>query len=193
MTDHNLRKERGAARSSEDQGPHGSTVLEGGGSRSRTLRKSVRETAAAAIGVYKDNNPTRPGEEQGGRLPRKKGTAVLWPRRGRRGQRLHRGAFSNGGIISGGAGFSRTVRDIYCRRRGLRPRPGSSGNCEKRGGACCGSSTRKGLVTGRREQRPGGASGQRAGEGTCATFPGSRVPEAGPPPSHRCDIVGYFA
>ncbi len=64
-------------------GPHGSTVLEGGGCISRTLRRSVRETADAAIGVYVNTNPTRLGEEQGGMLPRKRGTAVSWPRRGR--------------------------------------------------------------------------------------------------------------
>ncbi len=59
----------------------------------------------------KNTNPTRPGEEQGGRLPRKKGSAVLWPWRGRWGQRLRRRALSNGGIRSGGNGSSRTVRD----------------------------------------------------------------------------------
>ena len=94
-----------------DRGPHGSTVLEGRRGISRTRRRSVRETAAAAIGVYVDTNPTRPSEEQRGRLPRKKGTAVLCPRRGRWGQRLHRGAFSNVGSRSVGTGFSRTVRD----------------------------------------------------------------------------------
>jgi len=31
------------------------------------------------------SNPTRPSEEQGGGLPRKKGTAASWPRRCRRG------------------------------------------------------------------------------------------------------------
>ena len=55
--------------SSEDRGPHGSTALEGGVGRSRTLRRSVREIAAAAIGVYADTNLTRSGEELGGRLP----------------------------------------------------------------------------------------------------------------------------
>ncbi len=38
----------------------------GGGCRSRTLRRSVRETAAAAIGVSENTYPKRPGEEQGG-------------------------------------------------------------------------------------------------------------------------------
>ncbi len=97
--------------SSKDRGPHGSTALEGGGGGLRTMRRSVRETAAAAIGVYVDTNLTRQGEEQGGRLPRKKGIAVLWPRRGRWGQRLYRRALSNGGSRSGGAEFSCTVRD----------------------------------------------------------------------------------
>ena len=67
--------------------------------------RSARETAAAAIGVCETTNLTRASEEQGGRLPRKKGTAVLWPRRGRWGQRLYRGAFSSGGNRTGGAGF----------------------------------------------------------------------------------------
>ena len=51
--------------------------------------------------------PTPPssGAEQGGRLPRKKRTSVSWPRRGRRGLRLHRGASSHGGSRSGGTGF----------------------------------------------------------------------------------------
>ena len=71
----------------------------------------VWETAAAAIGVREDTNPTRPGEDQGGRLPRKKGTAVTWPRRGCRGLRRHIGASSHGGTRSGGAGSSRAVRD----------------------------------------------------------------------------------
>jgi len=66
-----LRKGRRAARSSEDRGPQGRTVVEGGGGRSRTLRRSVRETTAAAIGVYVDTNPTHPGEDEGGMLPRK--------------------------------------------------------------------------------------------------------------------------
>jgi hypothetical protein len=44
--------------------------------KSRTLRKGVRETASAAIGVYVNTNLTRLGEDQGGRLPRKRGTAV---------------------------------------------------------------------------------------------------------------------
>jgi hypothetical protein len=75
------------------------------------MRRSVRETAAAAIGVFVDTNLTRLGEEQGGKLPRKKGTAVLWPRRGRYIRCLHRRALSNGGSRSSDAGFSRTVRD----------------------------------------------------------------------------------
>jgi hypothetical protein len=60
----------------------------------------VQQTAAAAIGVQGDTNPTRPCEEQGGRLPRKKGTALSWPRRGRRGLRRHSGASSYGGSKS---------------------------------------------------------------------------------------------
>ena len=61
----------------------------------------IRETAAAAIGVNENTNPTRLGEEQGGKLPRKKGTAASWSRRGRRGLRLYRGASSHGGNRSG--------------------------------------------------------------------------------------------
>ena len=38
----------------------------GGGCRSRMLRRSVRETAAAAIGVSKNTDPKRSSEEQGG-------------------------------------------------------------------------------------------------------------------------------
>jgi len=38
-----------------------------------------------------------PGEEQGGRLPHKKRTTLSWPRRGRRGLRRQREAFSHGG------------------------------------------------------------------------------------------------
>ena len=70
----------------------------------------VRETAAAAIGVQEYTNPTRLGEEHGGKLPRKKGTAVSWPRRGRMGLRLHRGAFSHGG--SGTYGRVASVRTV---------------------------------------------------------------------------------
>ncbi len=77
-----------------DRGPHGSTVMEGDGGRSHTLRRSARDTAAAAIGVYGDINPTSSGEEQEGWLPRKKRTSVSWPRLGRRGMRL---ASSHGG------------------------------------------------------------------------------------------------
>ncbi len=36
---------------------------------SRTLRRSVRDAAAAAIGVFKITNLTRPGGEQGGVAP----------------------------------------------------------------------------------------------------------------------------
>ncbi len=45
----------------------------------------VRETATAAIGVQEDTIPTRPGEEHGDKLLRKKGAAVTWLRRGCRG------------------------------------------------------------------------------------------------------------
>ena len=61
---------------------------------------------AAAIGVPEDTNLTSPSEEQGGKLPRKKGTVVSWPRRDRKGLHIHRGASSHGGSSSGGAGFS---------------------------------------------------------------------------------------
>ena len=43
-------------------------------------------------------------------MPRKKGTAVSWPRRGRMGLRLHRGALSHGG--SGTYGRVANVRTI---------------------------------------------------------------------------------
>ena len=92
-----------------DRGPHGSTVLERGGGRSRTLRRSVRDTAAAAIGVYGDANPTSSGEGQGGWLPRNKRTSVSWPRRGRMGLRLHRGASSHSGSGTYGRWSVRTV------------------------------------------------------------------------------------
>ena len=70
----------------------------------------VRETAAAAIDVQEDTNPTRLGEKRGGRLPRKNMTAVSWPRRDRKGLRLHRGAFSQGG--SGTYGRVASVRTV---------------------------------------------------------------------------------
>ncbi len=125
-------KGRGAARSSADRGPHGSTVPEGGGDRSRTLRRSVRDTAAAAIGVHGGTNPTSSGEEHGGRLPRKKRTSVSWPRRGRRGLRLHRGVSSHGGSGTyGRRPLSNAHSTGHYRRRGLRPRPGSTGNTEQ--------------------------------------------------------------
>ena len=60
----------------------------------------IWKTAAAAIGVLGDTTPTRPSEEQGSNLPRKKGTAVSWPRRGRRGMRRHNGASPYGGSRS---------------------------------------------------------------------------------------------
>ena len=60
----------------------------------------VRETAATANGVLEDTTPTRLGEEPGGMLPRKKGTVVSWPRRGRRGLRRRNGASSYGGYRS---------------------------------------------------------------------------------------------
>ena len=43
-------------------------------------------------------------------LPRKKGTAASWPRRGRKGLRLHRGALSHGG--SGTYGRVISVRTV---------------------------------------------------------------------------------
>ena len=92
--------------SSEDRGLHGSTALEGGGCRSRTLRMSVRETVAASIGVYVNTNPTRSGVRRGARRQAAtqerdcgfcgRGEAAGW------GQSIHRGAFSNGGSRSGG-------------------------------------------------------------------------------------------
>ena len=90
----------------ELRGP-GAARKQGLGGRRRQIaydRRSVRETAAAAIGVYETTNLTRLGEEQGGWLPRKKGLAVLWPRRGSLGHRFQRRALSNGGSKSGGAG-----------------------------------------------------------------------------------------
>ena len=48
--------------SSEDRGPQGSAVLEAAGGRSRAMWRTVRETAAAAIGVSK----TRPYKSRRG-------------------------------------------------------------------------------------------------------------------------------
>ena len=66
-------------------------------------------------------------------LPHNKRTAVSWPRRDREGLRLHRGAFSHGGNRSYGVRVY-PHRTGYYRRRGLRPRLGSSGNIEQGGG-----------------------------------------------------------
>ena len=44
----------------------------GDGGRSRMLRRSVRETAAAAIGVAENTNHKRSGEEQGGAASQEK-------------------------------------------------------------------------------------------------------------------------
>ena len=77
LTGENLRIWRGAARSSEDRGPNGSTVMEGDGGRSRTLRRSVQETAAAAIGVFVDTNPTRSGGSHEGVVPQEKDHNVV--------------------------------------------------------------------------------------------------------------------
>ena len=41
------------------------------------LRRSVRETAAAAIGVSENTNPTRPSGEQGGAAPQGKDNHVV--------------------------------------------------------------------------------------------------------------------
>ena len=83
-------KRRGAFKSPYmDRGPQGSAVQWcGGGGRSRTLRRSVRESAATATGVWE--TPTRyvqEGDREESSL--KKKTTVLWPRRGRRGLRQH--------------------------------------------------------------------------------------------------------
>jgi hypothetical protein len=98
---------RSSSGSSEDRGPQGSVVWEAGGGRSRAPRRSVRESAAAAIGVSKNTNPPlRPDGEQGGRLPRKKRTTTPWPRWGCRGLHRHSGAFSIGGSRPyGGSGI----------------------------------------------------------------------------------------
>ena len=67
-----------------NRGPYGSAVQWGGGDgRSRSLRRSVRESAAAAIGDRE--TPTlniQKGDKEA--LSLKKKTTVLWPRRGRR-------------------------------------------------------------------------------------------------------------
>ncbi len=49
----------------------------GGGCRSRMLRRSVREIAAAAIGVSGNTNPKRAGEEQGGASPQDKDFSIV--------------------------------------------------------------------------------------------------------------------
>ncbi len=56
-----------------------------------------------------ERNASRRGS--GRRLRRKTGTAVSWPRRGRRGLRLHRGALSHGGSRSyGGRAFAASLK-----------------------------------------------------------------------------------
>jgi hypothetical protein len=49
----------------------------GGGCRSCMLRRSVRETAAAAICVSENTNPKRSGEEQGGAASQDKVLSVV--------------------------------------------------------------------------------------------------------------------
>ncbi len=60
----------------------------GGGCRSRMLRRSVRESATAAIDALRTITLTS-RRELGRRRPLKKTTTVLWTRRGRRGLRQH--------------------------------------------------------------------------------------------------------
>ena len=49
----------------------------GGGCSSRMLRRGVRETAAATIGVSENTNPNRLGEEQGGAASQDKDLSVV--------------------------------------------------------------------------------------------------------------------
>ncbi len=61
-----------------DRGPQGSTVQKGGGDdRPRLMWRSVRGTAAAAIGVSGNTDPKRSGEEQGGTASQDKGFSVV--------------------------------------------------------------------------------------------------------------------
>ncbi len=48
-----------------------------GGCRSRTLQRSVRDTAAAAIGAAENSNPKRSGEEQGGAASQDKDFSIV--------------------------------------------------------------------------------------------------------------------
>ena len=71
----------------------------GGGGRSRTLRRSVRESAATATGVLE--TPTQyvqEGDREESSL--KKKTTVLWPRRGRRELRQRCWSFFDGSCRS---------------------------------------------------------------------------------------------
>jgi len=84
----------------------------GGGCRPSMLRRSVRESAAAAIGAQENTKPYT--SKRGARRPaasQERDSDVVAVR-GRWGQRLHRRALSNGGGTSGGTGFPRTLRDI---------------------------------------------------------------------------------
>ena len=106
-------------------------------------------------------------------LLRKTRTSPSWPRRGRRGLRRRRGAFSYGGSRSyGGRAFAALTNSIYCRRWGLRPRLGPSGNTAGRWRKDRGTPTRKSPVTDNGYKKPAPLPSIGGAEGTGGNYPG---------------------
>ena len=125
---------RSSSGSSEDRGPQGSAVWEVGGGGSRTQRRSVRESAAAAIGAWKNTKPlyVQTRSREAGCLVRR------GPRRCGRGEAAGDCVFAAEPFRTAAA--ERTCGTGCCRRRCSRHRPGSSGNTEQEAEIreCCG-------------------------------------------------------
>ncbi len=142
----------------------------------------VRETAAAAIGVSKYTAPHVQARSREA-LPRKKEHAVSWPRRGRRGLRLHHGVFSHGGIGSNGGQGRRRTRLITLSSPGFEALARFVGKYETGGGEKMRNSHKAGPSTfcGSRSREELLSAG--AFKGQVAAISGIRVRKAGTPRS----------
>ena len=149
-----------------NRGPQGSAVKWGGGCGERTLRRSVRVSPAAAIGVAKA--PTlhvQAGSREA--LPRKNNTTVLWPREGHRGLRRHCCSTFRRRLQI--AYRTYWVRELLQPRSSLRPGPtGSIGQDHKTRNELKEGRTQGGelRVRGRRRHRTQNSAGRGRGEHT---------------------------
>ena len=141
------------------------------------MRRCVRDTAAAAIGVPKTQIlHVHAGSLEA--LSLKKTTTVWWPRRDRKGQRLYRQDFSHGGGSCSTPGRTAVagIQDPGPVRRENtnRSRRGEAETTLKDPGSPdSGSKSQMELLT------------RQGAEGTWATIPGTRDREAGSPPIYR--------